>query len=369
MKPVPTTESDHRKAPMTTSERLQVVIDGSAHAVPSARFGTLVLDRGIGHLASFNWPTTATEIDPVLPYALVTASDQHAEVALLDLQALFGSECFAELRLSQGSLRVTAAASERVLLPEIRAWLQGCFPQAVASTVTEVPIGFWAYGAHGACSTHRSIAVPPWQEIIDNYPAAVRDQLATLLADDFRPSTGGQLLLWYGPPGTGKTHALRALAWEWRAWCDVRYVVDPEVLFAERADYLLEVVLDEDSDERWNLLVLEDTGELLAVDAKQRTGQGLSRLLNLVDGLVGQGLRVLVLVTTNEPLQRLHPAVSRPGRCASRIEFGPFPAGEADAWLAARGAEGAGQAATLADLYARVRGEVVETRQPIGFTA
>lgn len=33
--------------------------------------------------------------------------------------------------------------------------------------------------------------------------------------------------------------------------------------------------------------------------------------------MVGQGLRVLVLVTTNELLRRLHPAVAQPGRCAA----------------------------------------------------
>jgi hypothetical protein len=48
--------------------------------------------------------------------------------------------------------------------------------------------------------------------------------------------------------------------------------------------------------------------------------QALSRLLNLTDGLLGQGRKVLVAITTNEDLTRLHPAVVRPGRCLARIE-------------------------------------------------
>ena len=36
--------------------------------------------------------------------------------------------------------------------------------------------------------------------------------------------------------------------------------------------------------------MLEDTGELLDPDAKTVIGQGLSRFLNVVDGLIGQGL-------------------------------------------------------------------------------
>lgn len=73
----------------------------------------------------------------------------------------------------------------------------------------------------------------------------------------------------------------------------------PEVFFGQRADYMVDVLLEDDdrlaldemedlSRSNWRLLVLEDTGELLAADAKERTGQGLSRLLNLVDGIVGQ---------------------------------------------------------------------------------
>src|SRR6185312_7694550 len=118
---------------------------------------------------------------------------------------------------------------------------------------------------------------------------------------------------------------------------------DPELFFGSSPRYMLDVLLDEDEDDSdWRLLILEDTGELLALDARQQTGQGLSRLLNVVDGLIGQGLRVLVLVTTSEPLRALHPAVSRPGRCIAQVEFTAFPAAEADAWLRRHGRDGDG---------------------------
>ena len=101
--------------------------------------------------------------------------------------------------------------------------------------------------------------------------------------------------------------------------------------------------------------ILEDTGELLAADAKERTGQGLSRLLNVVDGLIGQGLRVLVLVTTNETLRSLHPAVSRPGRCASQIEFAAFTADEAAEWLEPTASTQRGRAAARSRPSSRAR--------------
>jgi hypothetical protein len=104
-----------------------------------------------------------------------------------------------------------------------------------------------------------------------------------------------------------------------------------------------------DPEGKWRILILEDTGELLAANAKESYGQGLSRLLNVVDGMVGQGLRVLVLVTTNDELGALHPAVSRPGRCAVQIEFAPFTPEETSEWLGETVTEGL----TLAELYAR----------------
>jgi hypothetical protein len=103
--------------------------------------------------------------------------------------------------------------------------------------------------------------------------------------------------------------------------------------------------------------VLEDTGELLRPDAKSIIGQGLARFLNVVDGLIGQGLRVLVLVTTNERIETLHPAVARPGRCAANIEFDKLGHDEATAWLRQHGVSGeAGGPRMLASLYAQLEG-------------
>jgi ATP-dependent 26S proteasome regulatory subunit len=120
---------------------------------------------------------------------------------------------------------------------------------------------------------------------------------------------------------------------------------------------------------RWRLLILEDTGELLAADARMQSGQGLSRFLNVVDGLIGQGLRILVLVTTNEELGDLHPAISRPGRCAANVLFRKIPVEQANAWLKAQGQESTvSEPVTLAALYAVAEGwDVVAERQSLGF--
>jgi len=105
---------------------------------------------------------------------------------------------------------------------------------------------------------------------------------------------------------------------------------------------------------RWRLLVAEDTGELLAKDAKAQFGQGLSRLLNMVDGLIGQGLQTMVLITTNEKLDGMHEAVTRPGRTGSVIEFLPFTPDEGNEWLRRSGKAviDDGKPRTLTELFA-----------------
>lgn len=216
----------------------------------------------------------------------------------------------------------------------------------------------FSYSANGrAENVKRRIDVPRWAEIAPNYPAAVREQVSSLV--ELVPTTsGGRLILWHGPPGTGKTTAIRALVRAWSSWCRSLFVVDADRFLGD-AGYLMSVLLggeDHDGEHdgpRWRLLVFEDADELLRADAKREAGQSLSRLLSLCDGFIGQGLNALVLITTNEPIGRLHPAVARPGRCLAEVEFCPLSRSEAAALIGAA----PGESLTLAEVFQR-RGQL-----------
>jgi hypothetical protein len=220
------------------------------------------------------------------------------------------------------------------------------------------------------------LTVEPWADVAPNYAPATRTALEALMGDGFTPGEGGRLVIWHGEPGTGKSYAAATLAYEWRDWCRTKVVTDPEALLNDTG-YLLRSVLDDERRTKhpWSLVVLEDTGELFTADAKVRTGQALSRLLNITDGMLGRGSKLLVLITTNEPVACFHDAVIRPGRCAARIEFEPLPVAESKQWLVSRGAVEAASAvngpATIAELHAIADGRLEPTsrRAPIGFVA
>jgi hypothetical protein len=330
--------------------------------LPQALFVAELLTRGLPHVAQDNFRGACTDrgLHEVGVPVLVRADREFNELeALVRLKT-------GELALvdaGHGQVRVEVAGDSRERTKIAAATLREAF--AVEPPVADrISLAFWMRGEYGGNVRHREIDAPSFEEIAGNYATRVREALERLTAA--RSPDRGRLILWRGEPGTGKSHALRALARAWAPWCSAHFIMDPQELLGMGGSYLLDLLSwdSDDDDDRWRLLILEDAGELIAADARAVAGQALSRLLNVADGLLGQGTRTLLLITTNEPLGRLHPATRRAGRCLADIEFTPLSIEEANAWLAARGrSDRVRQPTALADLFGRADGESVQVQQ------
>jgi len=333
----------------------------------------LALEKGFEWIETNGWPIAddlkLTTKDQILHF--------RSEVSE-DVLFFVNNHALAKVRIQHGELRVVIVAASR---QEAEAAMQAVKEQFPAEERVEdgkVAVTFWANTAQGPWSARRKIVVPTWEEIQGNYSAPVRESIAKMV-NGFEPGKGGQLIIWDGSPGTGKTYALRAVAHAWKNWANVHYVSDADQFF-DRAAYMFQVILTDheshygmnsESSDKWNLLILEDCGELLSADAKLRTGQGLTRLLNMVDGMIGQGLKLLVLITTNDPIKKFHEAVVRPGRMAQHISYEPLTFDEANEWLRQRGSnETVEKPKTLAELYSLVEGrepQKMERLAKVGF--
>jgi hypothetical protein len=343
-------------------------------------FSKLIIDNDYPHFRSENTYQSIGDINKLAPLASYVIRD-HGAVELI----IPHEETLIYIYFWNGEVQSQIAARSEEAWKEAAAWIRSQMVEAPKDEPNIIPITFWSNTANGPHSVGRRIHVPTWDEIADNYTVDVRDQLSNMMTN-FKPAHGGQLIIWEGQPGTGKTYSLRALANSWRKWANFHYVVDPEEFFGNAA-YMIQVILqdgneyypmleddvdDEDGQEmKWKVLILEDCGELLSADAKERTGQAVARLLNVVDGMIGQGLKLLVLVTTNEPVKKFHKAITRPGRCAAMVEYKKFEADEAIEWLDKHGVKNADEkvlgATAIAEMYGMMEGFKEVEEEFVGF--
>jgi SpoVK/Ycf46/Vps4 family AAA+-type ATPase len=115
------------------------------------------------------------------------------------------------------------------------------------------------------------------------------------------------LLILCGEPGVGKTSFIKALIQDGR-FNDIGYAKDSKLL---SNDNFWQLIVENEHD----LLILDD----LDSELKNRN-QFMNQLLSFSDGIFS-GNNTKIIITTNQEIKAIDPAVVRPGRCFDFIKL------------------------------------------------
>ena len=171
------------------------------------------------------------------------------------------------------------------------------------------------------------------------------------------------LVLLHGEPGTGKTHYLKYLASK---------IKDKKVMFVP--PYLVDFItspemtpfLIENSD---SILFIEDA-ERVITDRDTNGANGVSNILNLTDGILGDILNIQIVATFNMDRKKIDTALLRKGRLIAEHKFDKLNVDDANKLIKHLGMDHITKDdMTLTEIYnlQEVEYKAQDTKSKIGF--
>lgn len=134
---------------------------------------------------------------------------------------------------------------------------------------------------------------------------------------NFCNKKGCGLALMYGEPGTGKTTLIKKLISNSET---TFFILDASILANITSSAFMDFLV---SDCENSVFILEDCEKLL-MDRNISNNPWIGTLLNLTDGMLGEGLSIKFICTFNAPLKSIDPALLRKGRLKVNYEFRPL---------------------------------------------
>lgn len=172
------------------------------------------------------------------------------------------------------------------------------------------------------------------------------------------------IILFHGDPGTGKTTYIKVLT---------KYIKEKQILFIPPA--MAEMLSDPAiitflMDYKNSILLIEDAEKVIGDRQAKGSAAGVSNILNLTDGILGDCLNIQVIATFNMPRESIDPALLRKGRLISEHKFDRLSIENTNKLLKHLGKNVVSdKGLTLADIY-NIDGDVTKItpdRAPVGF--
>jgi hypothetical protein len=160
--------------------------------------------------------------------------------------------------------------------------------------------------------TEKLIFKPAAINLDKNYNNDLLEKHPTILKMLKEKNKSG-LHLFHGIPGTGKSTYIRQLIAKQRK--EVIFL-SPSIAASLDSPNFTKLLLDNVN----TILVVEDAEELI-ISRESGRNSSVAMLLNITDGILGEGLGIQVIATFNTPLGNIDKALLRKGRLLSIYEF------------------------------------------------
>jgi hypothetical protein len=171
------------------------------------------------------------------------------------------------------------------------------------------------------------------------------------------------IILFHGDPGTGKTSYLKYLT---------TIISEKEIIFIppSMAESLSEpTIIPFLMEHKNSILIIEDAEKVISDREIGGSSAGVSNILNLTDGILGDCLNIQVIATFNMKREKIDSALLRKGRLIVEHKFTPLSIENSNKLLKYLGKEKTVDKPTsLADIYNIDEDLIkVENKQKIGF--
>jgi SpoVK/Ycf46/Vps4 family AAA+-type ATPase len=171
------------------------------------------------------------------------------------------------------------------------------------------------------------------------------------------------IVLFHGDPGTGKTSYIKYLT---------HLITNKEILFIppSMAETLSEPsIIPFLMDHKNSILIVEDAERVISDRELNGSSMGVSNILNLTDGILGDCLNIQIIATFNMKREKIDPALLRKGRLIAEHKFKNLSSEESNILLKHLGKENKVKTdMCLADIY-NIDEEIYknDNRTTIGF--